>query len=417
MARVDHLALYYGDERVGTLHDTSPIAFEYAPSWLMRREPMRVADIALAAGRNETEAVGAYFENLLPEGELRAYLSEQKNASTLFSMLMTVAGDTAGAFVILRGDEKPTASSYEQSSWEELATLLGKPSTAAIDIHSRDARISLAGAQDKTTLAIFEDGVPCLPNGTAPSTHILKPNIKRLDKVWHSAANEAIVMLTAANCGLPTAEVFYEPHTQSCVVRRFDRTTLADGSLGRLIQYDLCQLAGTLSDLKYEKEGGPDIAACADIVRRYSTQPAVDLRNLVAWIFFNLYTGNNDSHAKNLSLYSLPSGAVTLTPFYDLMSTRVYPGLAKDFALSIGGEFLPGAMTQAHVAVMARQLRMRPQFVRKLATDLAVRMPDALAGAVEAVKPVLPHGAKDLAGRLSSFVLSTTKKMAARLTE
>lgn len=97
------------------------------------------------------------------------------------------------------------------------------------------------------------------------------------------------------------------------------------------------------------------------------------------------------------------------------MSTRVYPGLSKDFALSIGGEFLPGAVTQEHVAVMAHQLRMRPQFVLKQATDLAAKIPDALAQAVEAVKPVLPHGAKDLAGKLSSFVLSTTKKTAARL--
>lgn len=415
MARAEHLTVYYGDEWVGTLHDTSPIAFEYAPSWLMRSEPMRVANIALATGRNDTDAVQAYFENLLPEGELRVYLSARNKASTLFSMLLTIAGDTAGAFVILREGERPVPPSYERTSWEALAALLGSTSAAAIDIHSGDARISLAGAQDKTSLAIFEDGIPRLPKGIAPSTHILKPDIRRLEKVWHSAANETIVMLAAAHCGLPTAGVFYEPHTQSCVVRRFDRTTLADGSLGRLIQYDLCQLAGMLSDRKYEKEGGPGIAACADIVRRYSTQPAVDLRNLVTWIFFNLYTGNNDSHAKNLSLYSRPGGAVTLTPFYDLMSTRVYPGLSKDFAFSIGGEFLPGEVTRDHVVAMAQQLRMRPQFVLKQAADLAGKLPDALAQAVEAVKPALPHGAKDLAEKLSSFVISTTRRTAARL--
>lgn len=413
--RTDRLTVYFGDECVGTLYDTSPIAFEYAPTWLSRRESMRMADMALVAGRNTTDAVPAYFENLLPEGELRVYLSEQHKASTLFRMLLTIAGDTAGAFVILRGDEKPVPPSYEQTSWEALAALLGKTSAAAIDLHGGNARISLAGAQDKTSLAIFEDGIPWLPRGTAPSTHILKPDIKRLDKVWHSAANEAIVMLTAANCGLPTADVFYEPRTRSCVVRRFDRTTSSDGSLGRLVQYDLCQLAGTLSDRKYEKEGGPGIAACAEIVRRYSTQPAVDLRNLVVWIFFNLYTGNNDSHAKNLSVYWRPGGVVALTPFYDLMSTRVYPGLSKDFALSIGGEFLPGAVTHEHVAAMARQLRMQPRFVLKLASDLAAKMPEALAQAVAAVKPVLPDGAKDLAAQLSGFVLSTTRKTAARL--
>jgi serine/threonine protein kinase HipA of HipAB toxin-antitoxin module len=106
------------------------------------------------------------------------------------------------------------------------------------------------------------------------------------------------------------------------VVRRFDRQLRADGTLARLVQYDLCQLAGTLSERKYEKEGGRGLAACADLIRRYSTQSAVDLRHLVRWLFFNLYVGNNDSHAKNLSIYSVPEKGVTLTPFYDLMCTR-----------------------------------------------------------------------------------------------
>jgi serine/threonine-protein kinase HipA len=109
-------------------------------------------------------------------------------------------------------------------------------------------------------------------------------------------------MRTALHSGLPAADVYYEPHTTSCVVRRFDRMTRPDGTLARLVQYDLCQLAGTVSDKKYEKEGGPNLAQCAEQIRRYSSQPAVDLRNFVDWVLFNLYVGNHDSHAKNLSL-------------------------------------------------------------------------------------------------------------------
>ncbi|MDP2222026.1 MAG: hypothetical protein Q8K34_17815 [Hydrogenophaga sp.] len=40
-------------------------------------------------------------ENLLPEGALRVYLSGLRKASTLFAMLLEVAGDTAGGFVLL----------------------------------------------------------------------------------------------------------------------------------------------------------------------------------------------------------------------------------------------------------------------------------------------------------------------------
>ena len=354
MNRPDRLDVYYGNELVGTIHDTSPVAFEYAASWLERPEHMSVAAIALQPGRNDSAAVQAFFENLLPEGELRRYLAEQRKASTLFSLLLEVAGDTAGGFVIVPGGQHPEPATYEATTWEAMAAILGKKSASAIDLQGSDARVSLAGAQDKTSIAIFEDGLPRLPKGASPRHTSSNPNIKRLAKVWHSAANETIVMRAAANCGLPTAEVFYEPHTESCVVRRFDRLVHPDGTLARLVQYDLCQLAGTVSERKYEKEGGPGLATCAELIRRYSTQPAVDLRHFVGWIFFNLYAGNNDSHAKNLSIYSRPGQGVTLTPFYDLMCTRMYPGLSQEFAFAIGGEYKPAAMTTAHLTPLAR---------------------------------------------------------------
>ena len=415
MERTDRLEVYYGTELVGTIHDASPIAFEYAAAWLERAERLTVATIPLQPGRNDSDAVQAFFENLLPEGELRRYLAEQRKASTLFSLLLEVAGDTAGGFVIVPGGHTPQPSTYERTTWEAIAAVLKKKSASALDIQGRHARISLAGAQDKAAIAIFDDGLPRLPEGTSPSTHILKPDIKRLAKVWHSAANEAIVMSAAAKCGLPTAEVFYEPHTESCVVRRFDRVTRPDGSLGRLVQYDLCQLASTVSEQKYEKEGGPGLATCAQLIRRYSTQPAVDLRNFVGWIFFNLYAGNSDSHAKNLSMCNAPGNGVTLAPFYDLMCTRMYPGLSQEFAFSIGGEFKPGSMTKEHLAALAKQLGMRPQFLVQQAAELADRLPGALDAAVGEIEPILTRSANILAHRLRQFVVSTTTTTAARL--
>lgn len=418
MSRPEALSVFYGRELVGAIHDASPLVFEYAPSWLTRPEPKQLAAIALQPGPVSSEMVQAFFENLLPEGELRVYIAEQRKASTLFSMLLEVAGDTAGGFVVLPAGQVPEpadfSESYEPTSWEALAANLKGKTAAAIDIKGDGARISLAGAQDKATIAIFADGVPRLPRGTAPSTHILKPNIRRLAKVRESAVNEAIIMLAAAKCGLPTAEVFYEPHTQSCVVRRFDRIAGVDGGLGRVIQYDLCQLAGIGSERKYEKEGGPGIAQCADLIRQYSTQPAVDLRNFVNWIFFNLYTGNNDSHAKNLSIYELPGKGVMLTPFYDLMCTRIYPGLSKEFAFQIGREVLPGQMGSEQLALMAKTLNMRVAFLRDAASALARRLPEAMVAAHEEVLPKLSPAGAVFAQKLLLWVASTTKRAAAR---
>ena len=57
-----------GHQPVGVVHDASPLAFEYAPAWLQRQPARPVAAIPLQPGRQQSDAVQAFFENLLPEG-------------------------------------------------------------------------------------------------------------------------------------------------------------------------------------------------------------------------------------------------------------------------------------------------------------------------------------------------------------
>lgn len=413
--RVTALDVFYGTVLVGTVHDTAPLAFEYAPAWLKRKNAFPLSVIPLEPGRIESPQVHAFFENLLPEGDWRVYLSQQRKASTLFSLLLEVAGDTAGAFVMLPQGQAPEPPLYEPTTWEALAQVIKKQSATAIHAQAGQARISLAGAQDKASIAIFDGQRPLLPKGSAPSTHILKPDIRRLLKVRASAANEAIIMRMAAHCGLNTAKVFYEPLTASCVVERFDRFTRADGTLGRLIQYDFCQIAGLGSERKYEKEGGPGVAQCAQIIRERSTRAAVDLQAFVQWLFFNLYVGNNDSHAKNLSVYQRPGEGVRLTPFYDLMSTRIYPGLSQEFAFDMGGEVLPGQIGSAQVGALAAQIGMGPKYLKSAAMSLAAKVPGAIDQAVDEIAPSLDMNAQAFADKLAMKVKSWTRRAAARI--
>lgn len=412
------LDVFYGDEHVGTLHDTEPVSFVYAPAWLARPQAFPLSAIRLQPGPITSPEVLAFFENLLPEGDLRVYLSRQRKASTLFALLREVAGDTAGAFVLLPQGQSPQPEVYEPTTWAHLADTIRKKSAAAIQSQGDGTRISLAGAQDKAAIAIFDPDheTPLFPRGSAPSTHILKPNIQRLHRVRESAANEAIIMRTAALCGLRTAQVFYEPQTRACVVKRFDRFVRKDGSLGRLIQYDFCQLAGIASERKYEKEGGPGVVRCAAILRQYSSSPAPDLQAFVQWLFFNLYVGNNDSHAKNLSIYWRPDQGVRLTPFYDLMCTRVYPGLSKEFAFNVGGEVLPGQMEAVQMRGLAEQLGMGLAYLKKMARSLADQVPGAIDQAVAEMSPQLSaSGCVFAEGRLAPEVKSITRRMAERL--
>ena len=409
------LDVYFENDLVGHVFDTSPLSFEYA-AWWRDHKALQIATITLAAGRTSADGVTSFFENLLPEGELRSYLFTQRKASTLFGLLHAVAGDTAGGFVLLPSGQKPEPHQYQPTSWEELAAELRTKAALAITLKSQGTRISLAGAQDKLSIALFEDGIPMLGEGVSPSTHIVKPDIQRIDGVWGSAINETIVMKAAALCGLRVADVFFEPKTKSCVVKRFDRYVRPDGTIGRSMQYDICQLSSLPSEKKYESEGGPSLKDCADLIRTYSTVPILDLRRLLAWVFFNIFTGNNDSHAKNLSIYCPPEGGTRLTPFYDLMCTRIYPGLSKHFAFDIGGTTLPGEMEAKHIVAMAEQLDVRPGFALSIGQEVAKKMPHAISDAVSSIRPGLkPGGETVMANKVSRYVEKTTKQARKRL--
>jgi serine/threonine-protein kinase HipA len=408
------LDVFFEDDLVGHVYDTSPLSFEYASQWIQRRA-IQIANIKLAAGKSDDASVSAFFENLLPEGQLRTLLLSAKKASTLFGLLHAVAGDTAGGFVLLPTGQKPQPPSYQPTSWSELATELRTKSASAINLKGAGTRISLAGAQDKATIALFGDGVPRLGVGTSPSTHILKPDIRNIDGVWASAVNETLMMKTALGCGLEAATVFYEPTTRACVVERFDRFLKPDGNVGRIMQYDLCQLSSLPSEKKYEAEGGPSLKDCADLIRRYCSVPAIDLKRLIAWVFFNIFTGNNDSHAKNLSLFRPAVGGVRLTPFYDLMCTRIYPGLSQNFAFNIGGTTIPGEMEQRHISAMAEQLNMRPKYVLGIGQKIAKQLPLALASAAASMQDALQPGDVTMAKRLNFYVVKTAKQASKRM--
>ena len=404
------LDVFFEDDLVGYVFDTSPLSFEYSSTWL-QTSAIQIANIPLALGPTQADSVTAFFENLLPEGNLRSFLFSTKKASTLFGLLHAVAGDTAGGFVIMPSGQIPQSQQYEKTSWAALAKQLKTKSASAINTELQGTRISLAGAQVKASITLFDDGIPRLAIGTSPSTHILKPDIKGFDGVWSSAINEALLTRIASQCGLGVADVFYETNTRSCIVKRFDRYRRPDGNVGRIMQYDLCQLSSLPSDKKYEIEGGPSLHDCANLIRKFSTLPAIDLKRLVQWVFFNLFTGNNDSHAKNLSIYSPPGGGVRLTPFYDLICTRIYPGLSKNFAFQIGGITVPGELERTHIITMADQLNMGSKFVVSTGQEVGELLRERMGATAIQIKGVLKPADCVIVDRLVNYVDKNVRQM------
>ena len=128
------------------------------------------------------------------------------------------------------------------------------------------------------------------------------------------------------------------PNIRIFCTDRFDRPRSPEAKEARskkLHQEDFCQILGVEPERKYEADGGPGLKKCAAALRRYSSLPADDLVRLIRWVGFNYLIGNEDAHAKNVALLYLAEG-LRLTPHYDLVSTEVYPGLARLLAMKLG---------------------------------------------------------------------------------
>jgi serine/threonine-protein kinase HipA len=106
---------------------------------------------------------------------------------------------------------------------------------------------------------------------------------------------------------------------------------------------------------------------------------------------------------------------VRLAPFYDLMCTRAYRSLSREFAFSIGGEVVPGTMDTEHLRGMAEQLKMRPAFMRSMADDVAESVLGSLDAALDSIRADLSPSGEKLAQRVHRFIRSTTRRTRRRL--
>ena len=209
--------------------------------------------------------------------------------------------------------------------------------------------------------------------GSAPSNYIIKPPIEDLD---NTVENEAFCMALAHEVGLDVPKTFIHQHgsLKLFVIERYDRTRTGE-NIQRLHQEDFCQALRIPPEFKYETEGGPSLAACFDLVRSHSVSAGKDVLSLLNWVIFNYLIGNSDAHGKNLSLLLLPEGP-RLSPFYDLLSTRIYAhyGLTSELAMKIGGESDPDAVQKKHWEMFAEEIGVKPGLVLGRAKSLAEKV-------------------------------------------
>jgi serine/threonine-protein kinase HipA len=228
-------------------------------------------------------------------------------------------------------------------------------------------RLSLAGSQSKLPVLIREATI-ALPLGNTPSTHIIKPEPERFPGL---VANEVLCMTLARAVGLNVPPVSNRPvgNKPCIVVQRYDRFIDANGSVTRVHQEDFCQALGFPPERKYQQEGGPLLRDCIGLLREWSTVAALDIRDFLDGLVFNVLIGNADAHGKNYSIL-YRKGDRRIAPFYDLVCTLAWPELSKTPAMKIGKSESIETITPAHWQKMAQECRVGWPMLRERIADL-----------------------------------------------
>ncbi len=142
------------------------------------------------------------------------------------------------------------------------------------------------------------------------------------------------------------------------VINRYDREKLSE-SVVRIHQEDFCQALGLPANRKYQESGGPCFQQCRVLIDEYLSDEGADIRiNLTRIMIFNYLIGNHDAHGKNFSI--LYDRGLKLAPFYDLVSTQVYPSLDTKFAMSIGQTYRLDRVKEHSFRLFSKEMNIRP---------------------------------------------------------
>lgn len=201
-------------------------------------------------------------------------------------------------------------------------------------------RISLSGVQPKAGLILNSENQLVRPSEQERGRYILKPAptsyalLERKDcpaneHLSMQLASQVYHIETAAN-----ALCFFNDGEAAYITRRFDVSP--DG--GKYSQEDFASLAGLT-----KKNGGSDYKyinlsyeECADIIRKYTTAPSVEILKFFRLVVFNYLILNDDAHLKNFSLINRGDGEYHLVPAYDLINTSLHLYQPRIFALDKG---------------------------------------------------------------------------------
>jgi serine/threonine-protein kinase HipA len=353
-------------ELAGRLDQTAGrLTFTYNTGWRGRPHAVPLStSLPLQESPFDDRAARPFFAGLLPEQDKRDQVARAIGVSERndFALLDALGGECAGAVSFTHPNEKPieqgTDLDYRMLDDHELAMIIDELPERPLLAGEEGIRLSLAGAQDKLPVLVV-DGHIALPLHGAPSSHILKPAIRRIADSVHNEGF-CLALAKAIDLNAVTAEIRETQGRPYLLVH----------------QEDFCQALGVAPEYKYENEGGPSIADCFALVRKATRPAALYVPQLLDAVLFNTLVGNNDAHAKNYSLVYGTRGT-TLAPLYDVLCTAVYPELTAKMAMKIGGHYKFSDIYPRHWERFAQSAELSAPQVRRRLLVFTQRLPQA----------------------------------------
>lgn len=342
-----------------------------------------------------------FFDNLLLESDTRAELArlDHRDPSDVAGLLGRVGAECAGAVSLWPLGMPPAPPEYRPLSVADVEALFDERHGERLSQAFLESQQVMSGVQRKLVLRRHRDAWS-LPLHGAPGTHVIKRSSGRYDGL---VANElaCLRLFAALQLPVPAAEPMggaplwpdgaREPRL--IAIARFDRieadmppTGAADTlpPITRLHQEDLCQVTGRRPTSKYQANGGPTFRDLATAIRRYTVSPETDLQYALTAAIANVCLGNGDAHGKNFALLSTAEGHHRLAPFYDIVSTDVYPALTPAFSMTFGHAERATGLSAPDLDRVARDFGMSVALVRTtveaVSTSLRIALDDVLDG-------------------------------------
>ncbi len=324
----------------------------YRPTFSLITHPsFPNAEKLLSTPWSKKQKLHPTLSNLLPEGALRELIAQglKTHIDNEFQIFSYLGQDLPGALIAtpLEPENVP----------DSILRLYGKSKAIPFETSDQKNKFSLAGVQMKFSMKEKEGRYTLAQSGDLGDWIIKTPST--LHK--HVPLNEYTAMTLASLVGIDIPKIKLIPlnkldnlpqinlpdEKMAFAIKRFDRHLNT-----RIHMEDFAQV---LVKYPHEKYDTANYEQIGKVLYDFSGNGLADTQQFARRLLVNILLANGDAHLKNWSLLYKDQVTPTLSPAYDIVTTRVYMANETQLALNMAKTKEWGTITYAHFEAWANK--------------------------------------------------------------